>query len=169
MFLIIKQEKDKNLTESFVNVFKSKYMLATFILVCLNWMINNFVFNGIGLKSSELGQNPYVPFGLSALVELLGYMMTHFIVGKLGRKKPYCISILMTGVSCVSLSFNQNRIYQIAMATIGKLFASSSYAICCLIAIELFPTSIRNSCLGICSMVARFGTIIVPFINLLVR
>jgi MFS transporter, OCT family, solute carrier family 22 (organic cation transporter), member 4/5 len=143
-------------------------MLATFALVSSNWMINNFIFNGLGLKSSELTRNPYRPFALSALVELLSYMLTHFLVGRVGRKKPYCVSILMTGLACVSLSFYENRIYRIAMATIGKFFASSSYAICCLFAIELFPTSIRNSCIGVCSMIARLGTITVPFINSLV-
>lgn len=54
------------------------------------------------------------------------------------------------------------------MATIGKLFASAAYAIICLYSIELFPTSIRNSCMGLCNMMARFGSMVAPYINSLV-
>jgi hypothetical protein len=45
-------------------------------------MINNFLFYGIGLKSSELGSNPYWPFAVSASVELLAYIVTYYIVGR---------------------------------------------------------------------------------------
>ena len=41
-----------------------------------------------------------------------------------------------------------------------KFFASGSYAIIYIYANELFPTQGRNTGMGICSMVARFGAII---------
>lgn len=41
-----------------------------------------------------------------------------------------------------------------------KFLASGSYALIYIYANELFPTQIRNTGLGVCSMVARFGAII---------
>lgn len=41
-----------------------------------------------------------------------------------------------------------------------KFLASGSYAIIYIYANELFPTQGRNTGMGICSMVARFGAII---------
>jgi MFS family permease len=41
-----------------------------------------------------------------------------------------------------------------------KFLASGSYAIIYIYANELFPTQCRNTGMGICSMVARFGAII---------
>jgi MFS family permease len=41
-----------------------------------------------------------------------------------------------------------------------KFFASGSYAIIYIYANELFPTQVRNTGIGICSMVARIGAII---------
>ena len=41
-----------------------------------------------------------------------------------------------------------------------KFLASSSYSIIYIYANELFPTQIRNTGMGVCSMVARFGAII---------
>ncbi len=41
-----------------------------------------------------------------------------------------------------------------------KFFASGSYAIIYIYANELFPTQVRNTGIGICSMVARLGAIV---------
>jgi MFS transporter, OCT family, solute carrier family 22 (organic cation transporter), member 4/5 len=51
----------------------------------------------------------------------------------------------------------------------GKFCASMSYAIIYLFSSELFPTSIRNTGMGCCSMVARIGSMTAPFIIGLVR
>jgi hypothetical protein len=43
---------------------------------------------------------------------------------------------------------------------VGKFCASASYAIIYLYSSELFPTSVRNSGMGTCSMMARVGAIV---------
>ena len=47
---------------------------------------------------------------------------------------------------------------------VGKFCASASYAIIYLYSSELFPTSVRNSGMGTCSMMARVGAIVAPLI-----
>lgn len=44
---------------------------------------------------------------------------------------------------------------------VGKFCASASYAIIYLYSSELFPTSVRNSGMGTCSMMAKVGAIVV--------
>lgn len=68
-------------------------------------MINNFVFYGVGLKSNDLGMNPYLTFAISAVFELLAYITTHHIVDRVGRKWTYCIFLLSAGISCLSITF----------------------------------------------------------------
>lgn len=46
-----------------------------------------------------------------------------------------------------------------------KFLASASYAIIYIYANELFPTNVRNTGMGICSMVARIGAIAGTFFN----
>lgn len=46
-----------------------------------------------------------------------------------------------------------------------KFLASASYAIIYIYANELFPTNVRNTGMGICSMIARIGAIIGTFCN----
>jgi len=52
---------------------------------------------------------------------------------------------------------------------IGKFSISASYAILRLYSNEVFPTSIRNSCLGACSTISRLGVIFAPIVNSLVK
>jgi MFS family permease len=46
-----------------------------------------------------------------------------------------------------------------------KFLASGSYAIIYIYANEIFPTNVRNTGMGICSMIARIGAIIGTFCN----
>lgn len=47
---------------------------------------------------------------------------------------------------------------------LGKFGLTSAFCIVYAVTSELFPTVIRNSAMGCCSMAARIGTIISPFI-----
>ena len=51
-----------------------------------------------------------------------------------------------------------------ALATIGKLGISSSYAIIYIHSNELYPTSIRNSSMGLVAMSANIGGILAPYV-----
>jgi hypothetical protein len=59
----------------------------------------------LGLKASELGVNPYLSFAISAIVEILAYIVTHVILDKLGRKLPYLVFLFGAGFSCLLVTF----------------------------------------------------------------
>jgi MFS family permease len=130
--------------------------------------------------------NPYLSFAVSAIVELLAYIFVHLILDRIGRKIPYCsftmlfglVAILVLPVQRFTIKdsqglFTTTRRFRIErklcfaaqvllMNTINvslKFLASASYAIIYIYANELFPTNIRNTGMGICSMVARIGAI----------
>ena len=52
------------------------------------------------------------------------------------------------------------------MALIGKMLASGNFSVVYMYTAELFPTIIRNTAIGSCSMVARIGGISAPYIAL---
>ncbi|NXK21270.1 S22AD protein, partial [Arenaria interpres] len=53
------------------------------------------------------------------------------------------------------------------LATIGKFTASASFSTSYVYAAELFPTVIRQTGVGLCSMSARVAGIVAPLIRLL--
>lgn len=71
----------------------------------LSRIINNFIFYGLGLKSNDLGLNPYLTFAISAFVEIIAYIIAHAVLDIFGRKAPYVISLGLAGVSCFSIGF----------------------------------------------------------------
>ena len=56
--------------------------------------------------------------------------------------------IIQLILSKIIISFKEKVEYELALAMIGKFCAAGSYAIIYLYSSELFPTSIRNSCMG---------------------
>lgn len=46
----------------------------------------------------------------------------------------------------------------------GKFGVTSAFCVVYAVTSELFPTVIRNTAMGCCSMAARVGTIISPFV-----
>lgn len=130
--------------------------------------------------------NPYIAFAAGAFVEIGAYLVIHLVLDRWGRKIPYCAFVFLFGIIAflvvpVQMYMKKNsrgrlfieriRIFHvrnfleqyILMFIINvtlKFLASGSYAIIYIYANELFPTQARNSLMGICSMIARFGAII---------
>ena len=63
------------------------------------------MFYGLGLKSNDLGVNPYASFALSAFVELIAYGLSHLVLDTFGRKLPYFMSLGIGGASCLYIGF----------------------------------------------------------------
>ena len=57
---------------------------------------------------------------------------------------------------------------RITLVMIGKLGIASTVLTMYPFSAEIFPTVLRNSGLGLCSMAARTGGLIAPFIDILV-
>ncbi|NXR26540.1 S22AD protein, partial [Cinclus mexicanus] len=55
------------------------------------------------------------------------------------------------------------------LATIGKFAASASFSTSYVYAAELFPTVVRQTGVGLCSMSARVAGILAPLVRLLGR
>jgi len=87
---------------------------------------------------------------------------------------------LTCGVSCAASGFmSDENAFKIALVLIGKgqnvretlkysrhylgkMTASSAFATCFVYTAELFPTAIRGTALGVCSMLGRVGSMAAP-------
>lgn len=156
------QSSVKEVKENFVDLLKSPKLVILTLTMYINWIANNLVFYGVGLKSNDLGVNPYLSFLISAIVELISILLTSPIISRFGRKKPYIACLLVASSSCLSFYFIDNVIVGVVLAMIGKFAISSSYCIIHLYSSEIFPTTMRGSCQGSCSMMARLGSILAP-------
>ncbi|CAF0749054.1 unnamed protein product [Didymodactylos carnosus] len=127
------------------------------------------VFYGVSQNTGSWPFNPYLNFAASAFVELISYVVVHLILDRIGRKIPYCGSVILFSIVALSAipiniymikDSNAQKIMIFIVNVVLKFLASFSYAIIYIYANELFPTGVRNTGMGICSMVARVGAII---------
>jgi MFS family permease len=77
---------------------------------------------------------------------------------------------MFTKISRMSFIFHFLGTYiwlTFAAALMGKLCLAASFAVVYIHSGEIFPTTIRNSAMGLVSVAARCGGIVAPFIVLL--
>ncbi|UJR32678.1 hypothetical protein I4U23_020138 [Adineta vaga] len=167
-------EQKKNTTEQSEQVgvlalFKSRIMCIISINLFFQWFVQNLVFYGISQSTGSWGFDPYLSFTISACVEILSYIVLHLVLNRIGRKRPYFVAVLCFAIIALLTIPVQNFMFKnsqkqkiiiFIMNVLLKFFAAGSYAIIYIYANELFPTGIRNTGMGICSMVARIGAIV---------
>ena len=75
--------------------------------------------------------------------------------------------MLLSGTAAISAGFMDDGTSKIALALIGKFGASASFGIVYLYTAELYPTQIRSTAIGMCSMMARIGGFAAPQVCIL--
>ncbi|CAF1138814.1 unnamed protein product [Rotaria sordida] len=151
------------------SLFQSKIMIIIAINMSFQWFVQNLVFYGVSQNTGAWLTDPYIAFLAGALVEIVAYFIVHLVLNRWGRKLAYCTFVLLFGffsffvvpIQMFTLKNSQEQyILMFIINVLLKFLASGSYAIIYIYANELFPTQGRNTGIGLCSMVARFGAII---------
>ena len=70
--------------------------------------------------------------------------------------------MLLSGISAIGAGFMDDGTLRITLAIVGKFGATASFAAVYLYTAELYPTQIRSTAIGMCSMMARIGGFAAP-------
>ncbi|XP_025088668.1 organic cation transporter protein-like [Pomacea canaliculata] len=162
-------EKPKG--ENPLRMFTNRVTLVRTLIIFLNWMVVTLVYYGLSLNVGNIGTNIYLSFFMSAMAELLGYLLSSLLLDRVGRKTMYCGSMIFSGLACLATMFpviydaQYKKVIILVLSNVGKMGASSAYAIIYLFSAELFPTVARNSLLGISCTIGHLGGVISPYIS----
>ncbi|KAK6187134.1 hypothetical protein SNE40_005223 [Patella caerulea] len=155
----------KNRTYHFLDLVRTWAMAKLTLNICFNWLVNALVYYGLSLNTENLAGDPYLNFCIAGAVEIPAYILCIIFLNKVGRKRPLVISMCVGGIACIlsgTIPINDIKTLTIVLAMVGKFFITASYAIVYLVASEVFPTVVRNIGMGVASMSARIGGILVP-------
>lgn len=72
------------------------------ILITLNWFANETVYVGLSYYGPSLGDNQYLSFLLSSVVEIPSYIACWLIIDRWGRRWPLCICMVVSGITCIA-------------------------------------------------------------------
>uniref|UniRef100_A0A8C4YE25 Solute carrier family 22 member 13-like n=1 Tax=Gopherus evgoodei TaxID=1825980 RepID=A0A8C4YE25_9SAUR len=128
------------------------------------WFVNGLVYCGLNVGS--FGLDIYLMQLVFGAVEIPARFACILLLQWFGRKKCQGCFLLLGGATCLIITCIPKDLPVVVMtlAVIGK-FASLSTS--CVYCAELFPTVLRQTSLGLCSMLARMDGIISPLVGLL--
>lgn len=161
-----------NQSSELKKVFRSRILVLRLLNCFLAWMTCALVYYGLSLNAVTLAGNKFLNFMLVCTAEIPGYVVTNLLSGRIGRKWTLSLSLFVCGVSCIATPFipeNSSSTVQLSLFFIGKAAITVSFTALYVFTSEMFPTSVRNSLVLICSMVGRIGSMAAPQTPLLVR
>merc|ERR1719239_2084990 len=127
---------------------------------------------GLSFASTSLSGDAFTNFLLSVFIEIPSAICCILVIDCWGRRPTLSFCQVVSGLACVVCGLLQGvqdpglQALQLVLSLVGKFGASISFFIVYLYTAELFPTTVRNQAVGICSLVARIGGITALLLDL---
>ncbi|XP_046359527.2 organic cation transporter protein-like isoform X1 [Haliotis rufescens] len=140
------------------------------LIINFHWAVCSLIYYGLTLNVTNLSGNVIINFVLSGLVEAVGYVLTLFLLNRLGRKWLHCSFLLGGGLACLATIFpvlyaaEDSKWTLVVLSLGGKMGAAGAFSTLYIFTVELYPTPVRNTAVGVGSMCSRIGGIISPYI-----
>lgn len=167
IYCLEKKRKESEKNATILDLFKTPNLRKKTLYLFFIWITLAFTYYGLSFYSTELYGNKFLNFFLSALVEVPTSIYCLLTANRYGRKRIVFLSLIIGGFSCLGFIIIPEgyEIGQNILAISGKLFVSAAFCIIYLFSAEIFPTVARNAGIGVCSMVARIGSALSPFMR----
>lgn len=151
---------------TFFDIVKSRTLLPRLVANYINWAVITLCYYGLTMNSVNLAGDIFVNTLLGVLIEAPGYLIAMLTMDRFGRKPILVLCQLVAGCACIGAGFvpTSMPVLMNVLSCLGKLGSSAAFSLIYLYSAEMFPTAVRNTALGTCSMVARVGGFMAPFI-----
>ncbi|XP_043198701.1 solute carrier family 22 member 15-like [Amphibalanus amphitrite] len=142
------------------------------VVLCFNWAVHTLSYYGLTAAAAGMGSGRFSSFAFSGLVELPPVLVVTWVLERLGRRYTLSGTMAIGGVACL-LIYVLPAVYiddhggRLTLSLIGKLCISTTFTVTYIFSGEIFPTSLRNTGLGIVNICARLAGVMYPFVALL--
>ena len=161
------EKADAKVVEGLTDLFKSRQLAMVTLIQIYSWFVNSGAYYALTIAAGSAGSaDLYTATALSGAVEIPAYVLSYWLLGVLGRRNTLCLSMVVGGLACLGIQLLASLAPSItqSLALLGKLSISASFAVVYIHSGEIFPTTVRNSGMGLVSVAARVGGIMAPFI-----
>ncbi|XP_065536539.1 solute carrier family 22 member 3 [Lathamus discolor] len=151
---------------SFLTLVRTPRMRRNTLILMYAWFTSALIYQGLVMRLGIVGGNLYLDFFISAAVELPAALLILVTIDRIGRRLPFAISNIVAGIACLVTAFLPEDILWLKMtiATLGRLGITMAFEIVYLVNTELYPTTLRNFGVSLCSSLCDLGGIIAPFL-----
>ncbi|NWS39944.1 S22A3 protein, partial [Probosciger aterrimus] len=151
---------------SFLSLVRTPRMRRNTLILMYAWFTSALIYQGLVMRLGIVGGNLYLDFFISAAVELPAALLILVTIDRIGRRLPFAISSIVAGIACLITAFLPEDIpwLKTTVATLGRLGITMAFEIVYLVNTELYPTTLRNFGVSLCSSLCDLGGIIAPFL-----
>uniref|UniRef100_A0A671Q5K1 Solute carrier family 22 member 4-like n=1 Tax=Sinocyclocheilus anshuiensis TaxID=1608454 RepID=A0A671Q5K1_9TELE len=125
----------------------------------------NIGYCALSLNTSSLHGNIYLNCFLSAAVEVPALIMAWLMLRRWPRRLCLSSTLSLGGLVLLFIQLIPQHMNYVAFSLVmlGKFGLSAAFSILYPATAELYPTVLRNTALGACSMASRVGSILAPY------
>ncbi|XP_059674761.1 solute carrier family 22 member 13-like [Gavia stellata] len=168
---LLQQLKPETQTKSgsTLDLFRKKHLRKVTLIMSCTWFADSLVYYGLSLSVTSFGLDIYLTQLAFGAVELPARFCCIFLLQWFGRRKTQAVLLLLSGLMCLVITGipEDQPVATTVLAIIGKFTATASFSTSYVYSAELFPTVVRQTGVGLCSMSARVAGIMAPLIRLL--
>ncbi|XDV39438.1 hypothetical protein PO909_008685 [Leuciscus waleckii] len=156
------REKKHNI----LDILRNSNAVLTITICSFLWMVITMSYYALLLNTTNLHGNPYLNLFLSAVVEVPAFIIAMLLLRFCRRRFCQSSTLLMGGAMIFIVQLIPKDLMELAILVemLGKLGVTAAFCVVYAVTSELFPTVVRNMAMGTCSMTARIGSIVSPFI-----
>nr|XP_013004336.1 solute carrier family 22 member 2 [Cavia porcellus] len=160
------EEAGQKLNPSFLDLVRTPQIRKHTLILMYIWFTSSVLYQGLIMHMGLVGENIYLDFFYSALVEFPAAFIIILTIDRIGRRYPWAMSNVMAGVACLASVFVPDDAHwlKVILACLGRMGITTAFEIVCLVNAELYPTFIRNLGVLVCSSVCDIGGILTPFL-----
>ncbi|XP_043239458.1 organic cation transporter protein-like isoform X1 [Amphibalanus amphitrite] len=151
-------------SETFLDCMRSRVLRLRLLLALLGWFAVNFAFYGMVVDLPNMPGDFFTNYFVAGVAEIPGYTLSWVGMDRLGRRITFVLATVLGGVSIMASGLIPNAmpIPSAVLLMLGKCGASGAFAVIYIYTSELFPTSARNTAVGVCSMTGRISAMLAP-------
>ncbi|EFN83564.1 Solute carrier family 22 member 3 [Harpegnathos saltator] len=166
----------KTKSPMFKDSFKSSTLRKYGAIMSCQWLTSAMVY---GILDADLAPNfpldRHITFALGGALEIATYTFVYFMLSRYGRRVSMCMYQSLNGVTCIliaalfisiSTTAPWTDLAKTIIVLFGKMIVTSTISIAYLYTVETFPTVTRGSCLGLCVVSAKIGSLSMPHLLL---
>ncbi|KAG8232485.1 hypothetical protein J437_LFUL011254 [Ladona fulva] len=159
-------EEAKMNSATTIDLFRTPSMRKRVLLMLILWLILTIVYDGHIRNVENLGENIFITFSVTGIVEAPACMLPAYTLDRFGRRSSFGIPLALSGVSyLIVLALpRESTIGITALAVIGRLCVVTALNSCLQFFVELLPTRLRGQGTSFVHVAGHMASLLSPLI-----